>query len=344
MSVIWEKNKPHILIVDDNPTNIDILVNTLKENYRLGISKNGEKTLIYAEKNKPDLILLDIMLPDINGYEVCKQLKENHVTKDITVIFITSIQETASKTKGFEIGAVDYITKPFNSAEVKARVETHLSLEKMREELRNQNIILKHKIKEKTNQLSTTLRSTINVMAQLAESRDPYTAGHQQRVSKLASAIAERLSLTSDEITTIRIAAILHDIGKIRIPVDILNRPGKLLDIEFSMLKIHPKVGFDLLNEIPFSRPIAQIVLQHHEKLDGSGYPLGLVGDEIFLKAKILAVADVMEAMSSHRPYRPALGEKTALKEIIAKKGTHFDPDVAEICRMLFEEESFSLF
>jgi putative two-component system response regulator len=335
------ENRPIVLIVDDNPTNIDILVSALRNDYQLGVAKNGHRAVEYAQKFHPQLILLDIMMPDMNGYEVCRILKNVPETQDTAIIFITAIHETASKTKGFEMGAVDYITKPFNTAEVRARVRTHLTFRRMQEELNNQNLLLKRKVEEKTCEIQETLQSTIHAMSQMAESRDPYTAGHQQRVSILACAIARKLSMCEDSMDTIRVAGLLHDIGKFRIPVDILNRPGDLLEVEYSMLKIHPKVGFDLLIHIPFSGPVAQIVYQHHEKLDGSGYPRGLKGQEILHEARILAVADVMEAMSSHRPYRPALGIERALEQIIDNKGIYYDSDAVEACRILFEQEDF---
>ncbi len=338
---VSQNDKPLILVVDDDPLNIDILVEALQDDYEIIIAKLGQKALEMARKFQPSLILLDIMMPGMDGYEVCQQLKANQETKDIVVVFLTALQEPGSKTKGFEIGAVDYITKPFNTVEVKARVQTHLSVRKMRQELNDQNIILKDKVEDKTQQIENVLQSTIQVMAQMAETRDPYTAGHQQRVSLLAVAIAEKMSLTEAEIDSIRVAGILHDIGKIRIPVDILNRPGKILNVEYEILKIHPQVGYDLLGNIPFSHPIAEIVFQHHEKLNGKGYPQGISGDEIRLEAKIMAVADVMEAMSSYRPYRPALGNAVALETINKNKNTHFDPEAADACQALFAEDGF---
>ena len=335
------QTKPLVLIVDDNPTNIDILVNALQEDYRLGISKNGTRAMKYAEEHHPLLVLLDIMMPDINGYEVCRHLKGSPETVDIAVISITALHEMASKTKGFEIGAVDYITKPFNAAEVKARVRTHIALRRMQEELNDQNRILKLKVEEKTAMTEKILQLTIQSMSQMTESRDPYTAGHQQRVAQLACAIAQKMTMTAEEIDTIRVAGLLHDIGKLRIPADILNRPGKILDVEYEFLKIHPTVSYEFLKDIPFPGPVSEIVYQHHEKLDGSGYPRGLSGDEILPEARILTVADVIEAMSSHRPYRPALGVQVALAEILKYKGSQFDPDVVETCKAVFMEDHF---
>lgn len=337
-----DANQPLILIVDDDSINIDILVEALQDDFRLGIAKNGLKALDYVKNTKPDLILLDIMMPGFNGFQVCEKLKAEEDTKDIAVIFLTALQDAANKYKGFELGAVDYITKPFNIVEVKARVQTHLSLKQMSEELSSQNLNLQKTVDEKTLQIRSILKSTIQVMAQMVESRDPYIAGHQLRVSGLACVMAEKLDMPAEEVETIRIAGILHDIGKIRIPLDILNRPGNILSAEYELLKIHPQIGFEFLSGIPFEQPIAEIVYQHHEKLDGSGYPRGLTEKDILWEAKIITVADVMEAMSSHRPYRPALGYEYALNEIKKNRGIQYDRDAVEICRILFEKENFS--
>ena len=330
-----------VLIVDDNPTNIDLLVNTLKGEYRLGIAKNGPKALQYARQHKPDIVLLDIMMPEMDGYEVCARLKENPETASIPVIFITAMTETVSKTKGFELGAVDYITKPFQTAEVKARIRTHLSLEAMRLQLESQNVILEQKVEQKTAEIRQMLNASIRSMALMVEIRDPYTAGHQERVAQLACAIAEKMGIESEMIEGIRIAGILHDVGKIRIPVAILSRAGKLLEAEEEMIRIHPLVSYNILKNIPFPWPVAEMVLQHHERLDGSGYPRGLSGDEIIREARILAVADVTEASSSFRPYRPAHGIEAALAMIEEKKGKKYDAKVVAACQDLFATDGF---
>jgi putative two-component system response regulator len=330
-----------VLIVDDNVTNIDLLVNTLKSDYRLGIAKNGAKALEFAFRHKPDIILLDIMMPEMNGYEVCVRLKANPETAPIPVIFITALSETVNKTKGFELGAVDYITKPFHAAEVRARIRTHLSLEEMRLQLQSQNVRLEQKVEQKTAEIRKMLDASIRSMALMIEIRDPYTAGHQQRVAQLAVAIAGKMGLASGAVEAIRIAGILHDVGKIRIPVSILSRAGKLLAPELEMIKIHPRVSYDILKDIPFPWPVARMVLQHHERLDGSGYPQGLTADEILPEAKILAVADVTEASSSFRPYRPARGIETALAKIGQQKGIRYDADVVAACLELFVDDGF---
>jgi putative two-component system response regulator len=277
----------------------------------------------------------------MDGFEVCARLKADPETESIPVIFITAMSETVNKTRGFELGAVDYITKPFHAAEVKARIRTHLALEEMRLKLQSHNLLLEQQVERKTAQIREILDASIRSMALMVEIRDPYTAGHQQRVAQLACAIAGKMGLAPTMIEGIRIAGILHDVGKIRIPVSILSRAGSLLEAEFQMIKIHPQVSFDILKDIPFPWPVARMVLQHHERLDGSGYPQGLSGDEIMQQARILAVADVTEANSSFRPYRPARGIEAALTKLAQKKGRQYDADAVSACLELFAKDGF---
>ncbi|RJP94160.1 MAG: response regulator [Desulfobacteraceae bacterium] len=319
-----------MLIVDDNPINIDLLLDILKGGYRFGVAKNGAKAFAYLETHQPDLILLDVMMPEIDGFEVCVKLKSDPRYQAIEVIFITALSDSQYVAKGFDVGAVDYITKPFKAAEVKARVQTHMSLKKMKEALNRQNQILEDQVRNKTAQLHEMFTATVGGMALMAESRDPYTAGHQHRVAEFACTIGKNMGLPADQIEAIKISGLLHDIGKIRTPVSLLNRPGKLLKAEWELIKTHPAIGFKILEQIPFPWPIAQIVHQHHERVDGSGYPLKLKGKDILLEAKILAVADVMEAMSSHRPYRAALPVETALNAITTNRGSLFDETVVD--------------
>ncbi|GAH92910.1 unnamed protein product, partial [marine sediment metagenome] len=189
--------------------------------------------------------------------------------------------------------------------------------------------------------LKKTMNATIDTMSKIIEAKDPYTAGHQQRVSQLTTAIAKELNLSPDKVEGIRIASIIHDIGKISVPTEILSKTTTLSDIEFSLIKEHSQIGYDILKSIDFSYPVAEIVLQHHEKMNGSGYPRGLKGDEILLEAKIICVADVVEAMFSHRPYRPALGIDKALEEITQNRGVLYDPEVVDACLKLFKEKGF---
>ncbi len=190
-------------------------------------------------------------------------------------------------------------------------------------------------------QLRKAMGGIIHVMVSTVEARDPYTAGHQQRVAELARSIAHEMGFRQEEIDGIRIAGSIHDLGKIKIPAEILSNPGKITDVEFNLIKTHPEVAFKILAEIEFSRPVAEIVFQHHEKIDGSGYPRGLMDKDILPEAKILTVADVVEAIASHRPYRPALGIDKALDEITKNKGIHYDPKTVDACIRLFEEKKF---
>ncbi|MBA7558210.1 Cyclic di-GMP phosphodiesterase response regulator RpfG [subsurface metagenome] len=196
-------------------------------------------------------------------------------------------------------------------------------------------------VKQGYEKLQRTMEATIYTISKIIETRDPYTAGHQNTVSQLAVAIAQEMKLPEDKIEGIRIAALVHDIGKINIPAEILSNPSKLNDMEFSLIKNHPKVGYDILRKIDFPWPVARIVLQHHERLDGSGYPQGLKVEKILLEAKIMGVADVVEAMSSHRPYRPSLGIDKALEEISQNRGILYDPEVVDACLKLFKEKEF---
>jgi HD-GYP domain-containing protein (c-di-GMP phosphodiesterase class II) len=190
-------------------------------------------------------------------------------------------------------------------------------------------------------QLQSNLEGTVRAMAAILEMRDPYTAGHQARVADLAAAIARQIGLPDEQAHAIHLAGVVHDLGKIQIPAEILSKPGRLLDIEFSLIKTHPQAGYDILKDIDFPWPIAQMVLQHHERLDGSGYPQGLKGEAIMLEARILCVADVVEAISAHRPYRPGMGTEVALDEITRNSGTLYDPQVVEACLALFHEQDY---
>ena len=196
-------------------------------------------------------------------------------------------------------------------------------------------------LKERYLKIKKTMENTIDIVSRLVEIRDPYTAFHQQKVSKLAILIAQKMGFSEDKIEVIRITSLVHDIGKINVPAEILSNPNGLTEIEFNLVKEHPKIGYDILKKIDFVWPVAEIVLQHHERIDGSGYPRGLKDNEILIESKIIGVADVVEAMSSHRPYRPALGIDKALEEISKNKGILYGPEVVDICIKIFKEEGF---
>ncbi|MES9872730.1 MAG: HD domain-containing phosphohydrolase [Candidatus Sedimenticola sp. 6PFRAG7] len=511
-----------ILIVDDTPASLRLLSGLLTDaGYKTRPANSGELALQSAFTKAPELILLDIRMPGIDGYEVCRRLKENESTREIPVIFISALDDIRDRVKGFEVGGVDYISKPFQQEEVMARVRTHLELQRIRchleaivdqrtkslhntirtlrtlsavnqslvhateeqqllqlicdaivstggyrmvwvgyaelkgekpvrsmahsgvadgyldnvnitwddsergrgptgtairtkeiavcnsiihdpsyapwseeatkrgyassialpllignecigalniyassanrfddadeirllseltgdlafgiQHLRSENArhLAEEQIVESYDRLQSTLRQTIQAMAITVEKRDPYTAGHQRRVTQLAEAIAERMELDQNTIEGIRFAGSIHDVGKIYVPSEILNRPGRLSATEFSIIQTHPTIGYEILKDINFQEPVAEVILQHHERMDGSGYPQGLSGNKIMLQARIIAVADVVEAIASHRPYRPSLGIAKARAEIEENRGRLYDPEVVDTCLEVLEE------
>lgn len=336
-------DKGKILAVDDTPASLRLLTDILKvEGYEVRSAISGELALRAAISNPPELVLLDIRMPEMDGYEVCRRLKAQPETRDVPVIFVSAVSETDEKVHGFEIGAVDFVTKPYQRDELLARVRTHLELNRLRNHLEDLVEERTAELKESEKNLRTSLLDSITALAATVEIRDPYTAGHQRRVAQLAVAIAKELRLPEEQVEGIHLASVIHDVGKIRVPAEILSKPGKLLGLEFDIIKEHAQTGYEILKSIDFPWPIAQIVLQHHERLDGSGYPQALRSDQILLEAKIMAVADVVESMMSHRPYRPALGLDAALGEVALNKGKLFDPAVVDTCIKLFRERGFN--
>lgn len=337
-------SKGSVLAVDDTPASLRLLTDILKsEGYEVRSAINGELALHAATTQPPELILLDVSMPGISGFEVCQRLKELDRTRDVPVIFVSAMSETLEKLKGFELGAVDYVTKPFHREELLARVHTHLELNRLQHRLEEMVEERTISLRNSEAKLRSSLIESISAIAATVEMRDPYTAGHQRRVAKLASAIAHEIGLPETQIEGLYLACVVHDVGKIRVPAEVLSNPGKLSSIEFSLIKQHPQAGYDILKEVDFPWPIAQFVLQHHERLDGSGYPQGLKGDAILMESRIIAVSDVIEAMASHRPYRPGLGIDAALDEISSKRGSHFDASVVDAAIRIFREKGYSL-
>jgi len=322
-----------ILLVDDTKSNIDILVHALKEDYKLGAALNGPKALEYAKVNPLDLILLDVLMPEMNGFEVCRRLKADSVTANIPIIFITALDDPGNKTRGFEIGAVDYITKPFDIAEVKARVKTHLSLRVAQEALKIQNIILEVKVKERTRDLQKTQKDLFIRLGVTAESRNTGIGGHLQRMAEYGKMLGKAARLSPGEIEILSLAVTVHDVGKVAVPDIILFKPKKLSRKEFESVKTHSSIGAKLLggSKSKLLQAAERIALTHHEKWDGTGYPNGLSGKEIPIFGRMAAVCDVFDALISDRPYRKAWPFEKALAEIIAGRGTHFDPDLARL-------------
>src|SRR5471030_1609892 len=334
-----------IMIVDDTEINIDILVEALNDDYELIVAINGLEAIELIEEQKPDLILLDIMMPEMDGYEVLKRLKENLDLEPIPVILLSAITDSDSKNKGFSLGAVDYVTKPFEIVEVKARVKTQLRFEEARLILENQNIVLEEKVRERTQLIERTNSAAIYCLAALAETRDPETGEHIKRTQEYIRELAFELRenekykdvLTDEYIELLYKSAPLHDIGKVGVRDSILLKPGKLTAEEFEEMKKHTTyggeslmVGIKELGEESFLTLAKEIALTHHEKWNGSGYPMGLSKQEIPISGRLMALSDVYDALISKRVYKGAFTHEEAKKIILESRGTHFDPDIVD--------------
>lgn len=327
-----------VMVVDDTASNIDILVDVLGDDYDIHVATDGESALRHIETYPPQLILLDIIMPGIDGYEVCRRLKANGATRYIPVIFLTALDDEQDEAKGLALGAVDYITKPFSPQLVKARVHNHLLLKRHQDHLEDL-------VRERTLELALTQEATIESMGTLAEYRDPETGGHIKRTQNYVKILANHLSdhprfsgfLDGSMIERLYRSAPLHDIGKVGVRDNILLKPGRLTDDEFEEMKKHIYFGNNAilsteknLGQNTFLSLAREIAFGHHEKWDGSGYPLGLKEDAIPISARLMAVADVYDALISKRVYKPPYPHETAKKIMVAGKGIHFDPDVLD--------------
>lgn len=337
--------RPSVLVVDDTPDNLFLMKNLLQDHYRVKVASSGEQALrIAASDSPPDMILLDIMMPGMDGYEVCRQLKRSPATIDIPVIFLTARSEVGDEEKGLELGAVDYITKPINPSIVLARVKSHLALKAIDDFLRDQNHFLELEVAKRLLEVTAVQDVTILAMASLAEMRDSDTGNHLRRTQFYVKALAEKLLthprfsafLTTAKIHAIFKSAPLHDIGKVGIPDYILLKPGRLEPHEFEIMKTHTTLGYNaILNaERALGTPVEflsfamNIALSHQEKWDGSGYPQGLSGDAIPIAARLMAVADVYDALICRRIYKEPMSHEAAVQIMLGGRGTHFDPDI----------------
>lgn len=308
------KNKATLLIVDDEPANLRLLRQILSSDYQLVFAKNGQEALRLAEEEQPSLILLDIMMPDMTGYEVCKQLKAKAITQSIPVIFVTALDAEHDEATGFESGCVDYITKPISAAIVKARVKTHLSL-------------------VQSDELMRTRLQIIQRLGKAAEFKDNETGMHVMRMSHFSKVLGKAYGLTEEQAESLLQAAPMHDIGKIGIPDSIMLKPGKLTDEEFDVMKTHPQIGADILGEADSDllKLAKSVALTHHEKWDGSGYPNKLSGEDIPLEGRIVAVADVFDALTSKRPYKEPWSIDETMSFMKSQSGKHFEPKLIEL-------------
>ena len=288
--------KPNVLIVDDNKVNVELIKAQLKPyNYNIQIAYDGEEALEKIEKSPPDIVLLDLMMPKISGYEVCRSIKQNKDTLFIPVIIITALQELEDKIKAIELGADDFLVKPFNKLELTTRIKSLLHMKSLHDELENSENILFS-------------------LAEALEAKDVYTRGHSDRVATIALAIAEEMNYSQRDLEIIHKGGLLHDIGKIGVKEHILSKPGKLSDGEMKHVQTHPKIGYDICSPLKSLEEALSCIRSHHERFDGGGYPDGLKGEEIPLNGQIMAVADAFDAMVTNRPYREGMIEKTAIK------------------------------
>lgn len=340
--------KPTVLVVDDTPDNLSLMSGLLKDKYKVKIANNGERALkVVMTGTLPDIILLDIMMPVMDGYETCRQLKANPETKDVPVIFLTAKAEVEDEIKGFELGAVDYITKPISPPIVLARVHTHLQLKRIRDYLKDKNEFLENEVQKRTREVVAVQEVTILAMASLAETRDNDTGNHIRRTQFYIRALAEKLRnherfrhLLNDDKTIDLLfkSAPLHDIGKVGIPDAILLKPGRFTAEEFEIMKSHTTLGRDAILaaerrlglELPFLTYAKEIAYTHQEKWDGTGYPEGLSGDDIPISGRLMAVADVYDALICRRIYKEGMSHEKAVGIILESKGSHFDPDVVD--------------
>lgn len=322
-----------ILLVDDTKTNIDVLVQTLRNDYKLGVALNGVKAIEYAKTRVPDLILLDILMPGMDGFEVCRKLKEDPITKDIPIIFITAMDDPTHKTRGFDVGAVDYITKPFDVAEVKARVKTHLSLKIAQEALKIQNTILEEKVRERTRELEETQIEILDRLGLAIEYRDEETGIHIKRMSRFCELLGKAAGLSFEEYKLLGLASTMHDVGKIGIADAILLDSNILTNEKREIMKAHTTIGARLLSgsKSALLQTAEIIAVTHHEKWDGTGYPHGKKGEEIPLFGRIACICDVFDALISKRPYKDAWPIEQAFQEIKNGSGSFFDPKLVEL-------------
>lgn len=336
--------RPTVLVVDDTPANLNLLSNLLKDQYRVKVANNGQRALELAGNTAPDLVLLDVMMPEMDGYEVCRRLKAAPATQRVPVIFLTARTEVEDEEQGFAVGAVDFIHKPISPPIVAARVRTQLEMKRWQDFMADQNAWLQGEVERRLTEINRLQDASIFAMVSLAEFRDECTGYHIRRTQEYVRLLATELAatpamaalLSDDYIEQMAKSAPLHDIGKIAIPDHILLKPGKLTEEEFAVMRTHSLRGYDILQRAGqqmgergvFLELAMEIARHHHEKWDGSGYPDRLAGAAIPLSARIMALADVYDALITRRPYKEALSHAAASDIIFKGSGSHFDPEI----------------
>lgn len=314
-----------VLYVEDDALVRDQLSRFLERRVkRLIVAENGRLGLEAFRSEHHDVVVTDIKMPEMDGLQMAEQIKA--ASRDVPIIVITAYSDRDYLLRAIDLGVNRYVTKPIDPDLLMDAIYRAVEVRFKQQELDRAN-----------RRVRDTLEQTVMAMARAIELRDPYTDGHQKRVALLAAAVAEEMGLPPERVDGVRLGALIHDVGKIQVPTEILSKPGALREVERNIVRLHPKAGEDLLGNIDFPWPIAQMVLHHHERLDGSGYPEGLKGEQLTLETKIIAVADVAEAMNSHRPYRPALGIQAAIEELQQGSGRLYDSAVVESCIRVLE-------
>ena len=358
-----------ILVVDDH-ADARYLLSTIfaSRGHDVVEASNGAEGLRAAEQHRPALVVSDVLMPVMDGFEFCGRLREMPGMRDVPFVFYTATYTRPDERRfALSVGANHYFEKPTDPTQLLGTVESLLDgggeesprvAQLPREEFEEQHLsIVSRKLEQKVAELEQanaelragearlrqTMTGFVSTIDRIIEYRDPYTAGHERRVGLLAAAIGREMGLDEARVQGLMYGGFVHDVGKIFAPAEILTRPGRLSEVEMAMVRTHARVGYDILKDVEFPWPIAQMALQHHERWDGSGYPDGLAGVEIMLEARILAVADVVESMASHRPYRPSLGLDAALAEIESWSGKRYDPDAAAACLRLFRAQGFRM-
>jgi len=313
--------KKTILIVDDEPNNLNVLKQILCSDYNLMFANNGQKALEIVDKHRPDLILLDIMMPQMDGYQVCEVLQRNELTQSIPVIFVSAMGDVEDEARGFDVGAVDYIMKPISAPIVQRRVRTHLSLVRMQEFERNQ-------------------KAATFMLGEAGHYNDTDTGVHVWRMSAYAGIIARKVGWDDELVERLEMAAPMHDTGKIGIPDTILKAPRKLTAEEWEIMKTHTEIGHRILgmSPNPLFQMAADIALYHHERWDGKGYPQGLSGEDIPESARIVAIADVFDALTMKRVYKDPWSTEDAVNKILSESGAHFEPRLVKVFESAIDE------
>jgi putative two-component system response regulator len=323
-----------ILIVDDEYSGRETLESVLEgEGYNLIMAENGPQAIAKAKAFLPDVILLDVMMPGMTGFEVCERIRSDPAVAEIPIIILTALDDRDSLLTGLKAGADDFISKPFDRFELRARLIGITRLNRYQKLLQE-----REKLQNANKRLSDAYEATIEGWSHAMDLRDRETEGHSRRVTELSLKLARAMGMSDEELIHMRHGALLHDMGKIGIPDAILHKNDNLTDEEWAIMRTHPELAFTMLNSIEYLREALEIPYFHHEKWDGTGYPQGLKGEQIPLAARIFAVADVWDALTSNRPYRPAWSREEALHYISAQSGKHFDPQVVELFFKVIEQ------